>query len=175
MQDGVVRQCRYLPDGQRVVVEFAFPGEFIGFESGAHDLTAEAVTSAMLVEQLPYEEATPAQVELLARQVRIAREVIVMRSHRSVRSRVAAFLLGLSERELGDGFPFPLPLADIADHLGLSIPTISRVLSSFRQEGIVARARGQAFSIAGSGLLRNLLALDPSPSTAFPLQLRSNS
>jgi CRP/FNR family nitrogen fixation transcriptional regulator len=52
--------------------------------------------------------------------------------------RVAAFLIDMSERQGGlRMIELPMSRTDIADYLGLTIETISRVLSKLRQKGII--------------------------------------
>lgn len=65
---------------------------------------------------------------------------------KSASERVAAFLLEMSSRysansgDHEDGpirFELPLSRQDIADLLGLTIETVSRQISSFREDGII--------------------------------------
>jgi CRP-like cAMP-binding protein len=62
---------------------------------------------------------------------------------RSAAERVALFLHGLAVRigrPRGDCIEVALPMgrADIADHLGLTIESVSRSLTRLRKEGIIA-------------------------------------
>ena len=57
--------------------------------------------------------------------------------------RLADFLLKLAAREARAGNPgpmvaLPMPRADIADHLGLTVETVSRCLTSLRNRGLIA-------------------------------------
>jgi CRP/FNR family nitrogen fixation transcriptional regulator len=54
------------------------------------------------------------------------------------RARLASFLLTMSERN-GDGQHITLPMtrSDIADYLGLTIETVSRVFSQLRSQGVI--------------------------------------
>src|SRR5689334_15282603 len=47
---GIVRLCRYMPDGRRYIVDFLLPGDLMGFvESPDLPVCAEAVTEVSLV------------------------------------------------------------------------------------------------------------------------------
>ena len=66
----------------------------------------------------------------------------------SASQRVARFLLDLSRRWGERGFSatrFRLPMGrrEIGDHLGLTMETVSRVLSDFRERGIIALPRNE--------------------------------
>lgn len=141
VEAGLIQFCRYSSQGQRVVIGFAFPGEEIGLESDKYDSTAEAVTPAMLLEHVKLAEEDTAKARALTLCMHQAVEAIVIHSQKSATGRVAAFLLELVGRGCGGGFALPLPLADIADHLGLSVPTVSRAISGLRNVGAIARQK----------------------------------
>ena len=66
----------------------------------------------------------------------------------SASQRIARFLLDLSRRWGERGFSptrFRLPMGrrEIGDHLGLTMETVSRVLSDFRERGIIALPRNE--------------------------------
>ena len=62
---------------------------------------------------------------------------------KTAQEKIATFLLDLAER-LRDDDPFELPMlrADIADHLGLTIETVSRTLAEFARKGLIKLAAG---------------------------------
>ena len=143
---------RMLPDGRRQVVDFAYPGDFIGLGAmGEHAACAQA-TSRTSVRCLPvaslrdlirndarvglklYEAVS---VELLA-----ARELLFTVSQRTATERLAGFLLALSRRnrrrgEAAEDIVLPMTRADIADFLGLTIETVSRTFTKFRNDGLI--------------------------------------
>lgn len=77
--------------------------------------------------------------------------------------RVARFLVGLSSRWGERGFSakrFRLPMGrrEIGDHLGLTMETVSRVLSDFRSRGIIALPRNAIEIRAPAVLLHEMRA-----------------
>jgi CRP/FNR family transcriptional regulator len=65
--------------------------------------------------------------------------------------KVATFLLSLSKRFKDRGFSateFQLTMSrsDIANHLGLAVETVSRVMSRFQEEGLIA-IEGKSISL----------------------------
>jgi len=81
----------------------------------------------------------------------------------SASQRVARFLLDLSRRWEQRGFSavrFRLPMGrrEIGDHLGLTMETVSRVLSDFRERGIIALPRNEIEIRAPGALLEETRA-----------------
>ncbi|QKS00506.1 Crp/Fnr family transcriptional regulator [Sphingomonas sp. CL5.1] len=158
IEEGIVRLCLYLADGQRVIVGFAFPGDIIGLIDDHQMLTAEAATSVMVHESSSdgQENDAPRKIRLLSLALRQTYFVLAIRSRRHARARVAAFLLDLAGRRLGTEFRLPLPLTDLADHLGLTLHTISRTLTEFRRRGVLRQGRGRVFTITQTDRLREI-------------------
>ncbi|MEF2553004.1 helix-turn-helix domain-containing protein [Aurantimonas sp. A2-1-M11] len=146
---GVVRTCKFLSDGRRQIEGFHAAGDIFGLELGvAHNLSAEAVSDCTVV---AYRwrgiQHMVAQSEQLAPQVfNFAMQCLERAQHhalllgrRSAAQRVAAFLLGMAGRD-GDETVVQLAMTrqDIADYLGLTIETVSRTLSQFERDGLIA-------------------------------------
>lgn len=171
IQEGVVRQSLYLSDGQRIVAGFAFPGELVGL-LGAHQmLTAEAAAPVLTFEWLvdPQDQADQ-RIKMLSLALHQAHLTLAIRSRRHARARLAAFLLDLAERRLGPEFRLPIPLVDLADHLGLKLHTISRTFTELRSEGVLRKARGRLFTITQVGRLREIANEGPARhSNSHPL------
>jgi CRP/FNR family transcriptional regulator len=60
--------------------------------------------------------------------------------------RIAAFIVNIWRRYAargmdGSGFPLPMSRNDIASYLGLSTPTVQRVLAGFEQRGLITPGR----------------------------------
>lgn len=147
---GMMRRTRLLPDGRRFVHAFVLPGDFIGFSSAdRYRHTIEAVTDSSLCsfsvdsvrslcERYPDLEAS-----LLAQacgELDAAGSSLMALARMSPVERLAAFLVDLSARQHRRGgarhhADLPMTRADIADHLGLTIETVSRSFSRLKQEG----------------------------------------
>ncbi|WP_424138700.1 helix-turn-helix domain-containing protein [Roseomonas chloroacetimidivorans] len=147
---GTVRTCRLLPDGRRLVAQFALSGELFGLDGVSHHrFFAEAVTDVVLV-AFPRREINlwvdrdPAVAQswqaYTLEKLAAAQDRFILLGRRTATERVAAFLLDLAERGQGSAGTVDLPMSryDIADYLGLTAETVSRVLSTLRKKRIIA-------------------------------------
>jgi hypothetical protein len=66
--------------------------------------------------------------------------------------RVAAFLLEMDHRMRADDGAIVLPISgrDVADYVGLTVETLSRIMTKFRRQGIVT-ASGRAIMLRRRG------------------------
>ena len=145
---GTVRIGKLLADGRRYIVEFCFGGDTFGFEDGAERaLSAEAVNEVVVV-RYP-RSATERLIDgdpALGRSLRqltlkslvAAQRQMLLLGRMTAPERVACFLLELAERADADTVEVPMSRSDIADHLGLTIETVCRVLSDLRRRGVIA-------------------------------------
>jgi CRP-like cAMP-binding protein len=147
---GTVRLCRYMPDGRRYILDFLLPGDLMGLvESPDLPVSAEAVNEVTLVAfpRICFDrmaETNPAvRAQLLCHlsaNLQTAQQHLFVLGCQKSRERVASFLLRLADRTdlaCGDRLDLPMSRQDIADHLGLTIETISRTITALRSEGIV--------------------------------------
>lgn len=147
---GMMRRTQLLPDGRRFVHAFVLPGDFIGFSSAAsYRHTIEAVTESTLctfsvasVRGLceRYPEFETSLLEQACGELDVAGSYLMALARMTPVERLAAFLLDLSARQHLRGgrehhADLPMTRADIADHLGLTIETVSRSFSRLKQEG----------------------------------------
>lgn len=162
IEEGVVRQCLYLSDGHRIVAGFAFPGELIGLIDAHQMLSAEAAAQVLTFEWAvdPHDEAEQ-RSGMLSLALHQAHLTLAIRSRRHARARLAAFLLDLVEHRLGPEFRLPIPLGDLADHLGLGLHTISRTFAELRSGGVLRQARGRLFTITQIDQLREIASEGP--------------
>jgi CRP/FNR family transcriptional regulator, nitrogen fixation regulation protein len=147
---GCVRKLELMPDGRRYVSGFPFAGDFIGLhDRDVHAFTAEAVTDVVLrryprakVEALA--ERDPALAQWLAAMclydLHAAYQRMVLLSRSTSTERVAAFILEMDRRMEASGrsmWHMPMSRSDVADHLGLTTETVSRVLTQLQRDGLV--------------------------------------
>src|SRR6516225_1498990 len=162
---GTVRTFKALSDGRRQIRAFYLPGDIFGVETGPeHAFSAEAITDAKLL--VIEREAV---VALAARDNDVAgqlwsltsRELKHARNHvllliQSAQERVAGFLLEMADRApAGDEIELPMPRQDIADYLGLTIETVSRMMTHL-EKGAAAIALPTSRRV----VLRNRSALN---------------
>ena len=150
---GTVKLYTLLPDGRRQVTGFAFPGSFLGLGlEQDHAVTAEALDEVELC-AFPrnrfraFVEARPGMERrlygLAARELGDAREQLVSLGRKAAPERLATFFLQCLGRVKACGdvppvcFDLPMSRADIADHLGLTKETVSRLIGRFRTLGLI--------------------------------------
>jgi len=149
---GMLRVVRYLPDGRRHILEFLVPGDTFDFEpERRYSSTVEAVVASDLcsIRHTSLESLGlrfPALKDRLfatsCRKLQRAYEAELTLARRTPSEKVAAFLVALAERARHLGEPeavirLPMTRSDIADHLGLTIETVSRTFTLLRKDGII--------------------------------------
>lgn len=153
---GSVMLYKLLPDGRRQVVEVLRPGDIFGLAGGEeNDCTAETLTDAEVqeIELRHVEKSDELQRTLtkcLTNQMRVLHEHAVLLGRKSAVERVASFLMHLVPERGGvgcvgpsedsdDGFDLQLHMTrqEIADYLGLTIETVSRVVSDLKRRGVI--------------------------------------
>jgi CRP/FNR family transcriptional regulator len=154
---GVARLYKLLPDGRRQVIGFAVPGDFLGtMPSERYGYSADAI-EAISVCRFPADafahfiEHRPHFLlrinEFAARELMLAQEQMLLLGRRTAEEKVAAFLVGWRARlaHIGDErqtISLPMSRQDIADYLGLTIETVSRTLTRFAREKMLAIVTG---------------------------------
>lgn len=167
---GTVRICKVLNDGRRQIEAFHFAGDIIGLEQGStHRFGAEAVDDLVVIvyRARHLEDLLRDSPELGSQLMRSimasldrARDHMVLLGRTSARERIASFLLDIAERlAVGDRFELPMQRADIADHLGLTIETVSRTLTKMARDGLIKLAAcGRSVVLYDRRLLRRIQA-----------------
>ena len=150
---GAVRTSRLLSDGRRQIEEFHFAGDVFGLEGGDdYQSTAEAVedTVVAVYPRGIFESASPADavvsgqlVAALARSLSRAREHMLLLGCKTAIEKIAAFLLSLADRLKSTVLTLPMSRTDIADHLGLTIETVSRSFTHLEREGLIETGTGR--------------------------------
>lgn len=138
---GAVRLYRLLADGRRQISSFYLPGEIFGFETGdVHHFFADAVCATGL-RALPRAGAAERDPAIMASAVHClvrTQEHLLVVGRQNAVERVAAFLLDMAERQGGlERFDLPMSRAEIGDYLGLTIETVSRIVSKLRSQGVI--------------------------------------
>jgi CRP/FNR family nitrogen fixation transcriptional regulator len=165
---GTVRTCKILADGRRQVGAFYFRGELLGLETGpSHGFSAETVTECRLaaikrgtLEALARDDRTLAQQlwQLTARELQRTQRHL-LRLITTAQERVAGFLLEMAERTTGnDVIDLPMSRPDIADHLGLTVETISRTLRALEHASLIEMPSSRRFRLPDPAALRRLNA-----------------
>ncbi len=152
VQSGVLRQTRSLENGERQVLAFHFPGDFVGFsEDGLHHAGCTAITGGRALihraEVLDRPHLDPDLHDRLLgaalQEIGLMRDHFVMLGRKTACAKVEAFLGYMIERVgvLQNGqqtVDIPMSRYDIADFLGIAVETVSRSFTQLRDAGIIA-------------------------------------
>lgn len=169
---GVVKVSVSLADGRTQVVGLHFPADFIGrpFAAPLAPLT-EAATDvelccfdrsrfeALLVEHKGLEEAFVRQVTA---DLDAAREWMLLLGHKTAEERMASLILlclrRLAPPDCAGHIPdadvrveLPLSRTEIAQFLGLTIETVSRMLKRLSTRGVIAIESGRGIRVTDRG------------------------
>lgn len=160
VEQGAVRLTRILADGTRQISAFVLKGEVFGFETGATRFSNAEALGSTIIRSWCLRDETSELSEILALAYagasRAQRTLFVLAQH-SASARVAALLIDLAERQGSSGtITLPMPRSDIADHLGLTIETVSRVFSKLRSRHIVLLSGSRSVKILDWQALREL-------------------
>ncbi|MGM0481489.1 MAG: helix-turn-helix domain-containing protein [Pseudomonadota bacterium] len=159
-------------DGRQQITSFHLAGDIIGMESiakGAAVTYCEALETSMLCEiklnrlfAQDFSGVDKNLLQLLSKRLvqRNAHYLSVVNT--SAEQRVASFILAISEHFHEHGFSryeFRLPMTrtDIANYLGLAVETVSRIFTSFKQQGVIDTQQAM-LKIKNSTALEELLA-----------------
>jgi len=177
---GMLRRVRTLADGRRLITGFSLPGDFIGLsEATSYRHSIETVTASQVCEfalddirelghrfpKLEHKLLERACMELDASQ-----DAMLMLARLSPLERLAGFLLQLGHQlrqrsccgampaavETGTVITLPMSRHDIADHLGLTVETVSRSFTRLRQMDLIALPDPQWVEIHNSSALAEL-------------------
>lgn len=138
---GMVRICRVSPDGRRQITSFCLAGDVFGLEDGdEHDCSAESVDGTGVRVLCPANSAGFSQsiLPLTLRRFAQMREHVLLLGRMSASEKMALFLFDLMQRQGGhDIIDLPMQRSDIADYLGITFETVSRVLRTFKESRII--------------------------------------
>ena len=148
--DGAVKVFKLMPDGRRQITGFLFAGDLLGLAfNDSYTYSAEAITPLKIcrfprrqLERL-LDEFPKMEKRLLAmasNELAAAQEQMMLLGRKTAHERLASFLLSLARRERrygrnGTMLSLPMTRTDIADYLGLTTETASRVFTSLRKQG----------------------------------------
>ncbi|WP_193161735.1 fumarate/nitrate reduction transcriptional regulator Fnr [Microbulbifer hainanensis] len=163
IRSGSFKSAVIAADGNTQVTHFALPGELLGldaYSSKSHPSYAEALEDSSVC-VLPFSllETLAQQVPALQQQIysifsdelRQENEILMLLGKRSADTRLAALLINISSRYARRGysanqFVLSMPRTDIANYLGLTAETVSRLFSRFQKEQLI-RVSGREVTI----------------------------
>lgn len=173
---GSVRVYKLLPDGRRQIVGFLFAGDFLGLATGdRYAFSAEALepTTACRFRKTEYRKLLAEQPDLEAallerasHELQAAQDQMLLLGRKTAMERLASFLYDLArraERATGqaDVVHLPMTRAEIADYLGLTTETVSRLTSKLKTRGLIRLLSLYSVRIERPAELAELAGVDP--------------
>ncbi len=165
--EGVVRFYRIFPDGRRQILGFALPGDFIGLSlKERHAFSADAVgpVSVCRFPRTSFQRLTEEKPHLLRRlqeftahELTAAQQQITLLGRFTAEVKITSFLIAMRDRWSrlnGPSATVSLPMGrqDIADFLGLTIETVSRVFARLAREKQIVNLPNGVTLVDVSGL-----------------------
>ncbi|KTC93889.1 Crp/Fnr family transcriptional regulator [Legionella cincinnatiensis] len=150
IQCGNLKTYQVDTDGNELIRGFYFTGEVLGFEAiyTRHYLFSAVALSDSVICEIPYDNF----LELLHLNPALQKHILYLMSQQlnignylfsiTAEQRLAAFLIDLAFRlhpsEMQMKFLIPMSRQDIGNYLRLTAETISRLLSQFKENKIIA-------------------------------------
>jgi len=166
---GAVRTYKLLNDGRRQISSFQLSGDIVELGTAeTYSFSAESISRSVLrfarrstVLDLAGRNSDLA-VEIwrvTAKCLQTAQGHMVLLGCKNADERLASFLLEMAERSGSESMlELPMPRQDIADYLGLTIETISRMLTDLESRATIRRESTRRFEIHNRAALNVLNA-----------------
>lgn len=166
---GHFKTQRFDENGTRQITGFQMPGELLGMDAiagGRHQCDSVALEDSEVCE-IPFEELKQLMADipvllrhfhrLMSQEIRREQSLMIMLSNMHAAQRVATFLLNLSSGYKARGyspttFELRIKREEIADYLGLTIESISRLLSKLQKTKYIEISRRHARILNHPGL-----------------------
>ncbi|WP_119419698.1 Crp/Fnr family transcriptional regulator [Desertibaculum subflavum] len=157
--NGHVRAVKLTPAGQQIVVRYVGPGELFGIApaigSSTYPATAIAASESLalawrsaawprLIARYPSLAGTALQT--VGSRLQEAHTRVIEMTTEQVEQRVARALLRLAQQagkkvDEGVQIDFPITRQDVAEMIGTTLHTVSRILSAWEDQGLVEGGR----------------------------------
>jgi CRP/FNR family transcriptional regulator len=152
VKTGFLRLYALLSNGRRQIIGFRSAGDFVALESGSkYRYSAQAVSATELhsVSTSTFYAVASSDPRLLLRLYNLlcdnlaaAHDLVVTIAKRDAEESMAAFLLDIDARAparkaKGDFVVLPMLRGDVADYLGLTSETVSRIFTNFKKRGYI--------------------------------------
>jgi CRP/FNR family nitrogen fixation transcriptional regulator len=166
---GVVRICKFLNDGRRQIAAFHMAGEIFGFDLASdRQFAAEAVSNCTLIcyrrrgiEQVAQKDQAVCRqlLQHAMQNLAQAQSHALLLARRGAAEKVASFLLDWQERSQEEGvIHLAMSRQEIGDYLALTIETVSRSLSQFERDGVIAMPNTRELRLLDLEALEELAA-----------------
>jgi CRP/FNR family transcriptional regulator len=161
LKDGLIKLSKQTIDGREHILHLVHPGdvfaEVVIFDSGSYPATAEVIEDAsvgfirnedMFAVISAYSDTAVAMLKIMARRLRDAQEKVMNLALNDTARRLALVILGLAEERgiqnaSGTVIPVQLTNQELANLIGTSRETVSRIINSFKRSGTMEIDRQQ--------------------------------
>ena len=165
---GTVRCYRVLDDGRRQIAAFHLPGDMFGMELGdEHRCSAEAIgsvtvqvfkRSVVLALADRDGEASRQIWQMTARELQRSQDHMLLLI-KSAEERLASFLIEMNSRlSARNEVNLPMSRQDIADYLGLTIETVSRMFTQLENASTIGLSGSRRIVLRDRAALSRLTA-----------------
>lgn len=154
VRSGAFKTLSVSADGVEQITGFYLPGEILGIDgiaTGTHTNTAIALETSSVCD-IPFHRLEELSLkipnlqrrffQLMGKEIASDQELISLLNKNNADEKIAFLLLSISQRNSQRGlsatqFYLPMSRSDIGDYLGLTIETVSRVLSRFHKSQLI--------------------------------------
>lgn len=176
LRSGVAKSVMTIEGGHEQILHFHYPGELLGtdgFNNQHHvndiqflDTSNVCFFSACQLEKLlsESEDSLHRLLSMMSKEIVEDHQNLLSVSQLSGAQRLARFLLNLSERLAcrglsGNSFDLVMSRTDLANYLGMTIETISRLLNRFQRDNVI-KVKQRRVDILNQDKLHNYLSHD---------------
>jgi len=155
---GTLKAYSYTDSGEEQVNGFYLPGEIFGMDGmGSNEYLSSAVAlETAAICEIPFELLSELSVhipslqrhffQLMSQEIAQDQQLIAMLSKKTAEQRIASLLLSISTRNArrklsATVFRLAMSRTDIANYLGLTIETVSRIFGRFQKSGLLSSAQ----------------------------------
>ena len=157
---GTVICYRLMADGRRHIQSFVSGGEYLAISfAERHDVSAEALTDVevLCTPRAAFDRYLEIDMQfrrgiltMMGSKLRSAREQALLLARKNAMERTASFLIFLDERFRNPKTGYVdirMSRCDIADYLGLTLETVSRMMNKLKQSGIIDLPQATRFTV----------------------------
>jgi CRP/FNR family transcriptional regulator, anaerobic regulatory protein len=176
VRSGSFKSYTLSEQGEEQITGFHLAGDLVGFDAintMSHQSFSQALETSMVCE-IPFDTLDELAgklpklrkqiMRLMSNEISYDQEMLLLLNKKSAEQRLASFIYNLSERFGERGFSrkefrFTMTRGEIGNYLGLTVETISRLLSRF-QKAEVIKVEGKFITILNSDGLVELAAIN---------------
>jgi CRP-like cAMP-binding protein len=167
IRSGAVRKFALRPDGHRQIIDLTLARDYLGFAPADPGFFLEAVSNDTVIISFTREQIAglgarfPAVAPLMQRcaadAIRRLEHHLLVQNRITAREKVSAYLTEMSRRVEPNGakaIVLPISRYDIADHLGIAVETVSRMMTVLCRRGSITLRTPRAVEIRDPSMFR---------------------